>query len=107
VAMIPKGIGGLVGLIPAMLKHGQLTVSLLGDRRVPILSKAALAVLFLLILSPLDIPNFVPVLGEITDAFFVLLAMQVFLHICPRDVLDEHIDRLGLRGKVKLLFFGR
>jgi uncharacterized membrane protein YkvA (DUF1232 family) len=104
--MVPKGIGGLVGLLPAIFKHGQLTWSLLSDRRVPITPKVVLVVLFLLILSPLDVPNYVPVLGEITDAFFVLLAMQVFLHICPREVLDEHIDRLGLRGKVRLLFFG-
>ena len=107
VPSVPKGWMGLIGLFPLLVRHGQLTARLLTDRRVPVGAKGALAFMGLLILSPFDVPGWIPVLGQITDAFFVLLAFQVFFVLCPRRVVEEYIDELGLRGKIRLLFARR
>lgn len=107
VPKLPKGIGGLIGLLPALAQHGRLTLSLFQDPRVSPVAKGLLVLLGLLIVSPLDLLNDIPVIGQVTDGFFVLLTMQLFLRLCPRGIVDEHIEKLGLRGKVKLLFIDR
>lgn len=107
VPSVPKGFMGLLGVLPLLVRHGQLAARLVTDRRVPVAAKGALALMGLLIVSPVDVPGWIPVVGQITDAFFVLLAFQVFFVLCPRSVVEEYIDELGLRGKIRLLFARR
>lgn len=103
-AGIPSGLGGAIRLLPMLWKYGQLAFSLLQDRRVSTVSKVALVAGAVLVLSPLDlIPSAIPVIGEISDFFFLLLVIQVFLRLVPRDIVDEHIQKLGLQGQVRVL----
>ncbi len=68
---------------------------LLRDSRVPIGAKAVLPALGLYLLMPLDlIPDFIPVLGYLDDLLVLLLGLWLFLRLCPRYLLDEHIRRL-------------
>ena len=48
--------------------------------------KALFVGALLFIVSPLDIPNAVPVLGELSDLMLALLACRWFLNSCPPGV---------------------
>lgn len=101
---MPMGLGGALRLLPMLWKYGQLAFSLLQDARVPLYLKVALVSGAILVLSPIDlIPSSIPVLGEISDFFFLLLAIQIFLRLLPQSIVDEHIEKLGLQGQVRVL----
>lgn len=103
-AGLPMGFGGAVRMLPMLWKYGQLAFSLLQDARVPMYMKIALVGAAVLVLSPVDlIPEAIPVLGQISDFFFLLLVIQVFLRFVPRAIVDEHIEKLGLQGQVRVL----
>jgi uncharacterized membrane protein YkvA (DUF1232 family) len=98
------GLGGAFRMLPMLWKYGQLAFSLLQDARVPVYLKVGLVSGALLVLSPIDlIPEAIPVLGQISDFFILLVVIQLFLRLVPKDVVDEHITKLGLQGQVKVL----
>ncbi|MGI8912468.1 MAG: YkvA family protein [Chloroflexota bacterium] len=98
------GLGGAFRMLPMLWKYGQLAFSLLQDTRVPAYLKIGLISGALLVLSPIDlIPEAIPVLGQISDFFILLVVIQLFLRLVPKDVVDEHIEKLGLQGQVKVL----
>ncbi len=78
----------------------RLSLRLLQDPRVPIGNKVAGVGAIVLVLSPIDIPGWVPVLGQALDAFLILTILERFIHAAPRAVVEEHIAALGLTGKV-------
>jgi uncharacterized membrane protein YkvA (DUF1232 family) len=68
---------------------------LLQDRRVSIWPKALLMLSVLYVLSPIDIiPDFIPFVGEIDDLVVVIAVCRVFIYMCPRDVVQEHVRRI-------------
>ena len=98
------GLGGALRMLPLLWKYGHLAFSLLQDARVPVYMKIGLVTGALLVLSPIDlIPEAIPVLGQISDFFFLLLVIQLFLRLVPQDVVEEHIEKLGLQGQVRVL----
>ncbi len=103
-AGVPAGLGGALRLLPMLWRYGQLAFSLLRDPRVPVYAKIALIGGAVLVLSPLDlIPESIPVFGQISDLFFLLAVIQVFLRLIPAPIVDEHIEKLGLQGHVRVL----
>lgn len=65
------------------------------DVRVPVGAKLLLPGLGLYLLSPIDIiPDFIPVLGYLDDVLILLLGLWLFLRLCPRNLLDEHLREL-------------
>lgn len=103
-AGIPMGLGGAIRLLPMLWKYGQLSFSLLKDPRIPVVLKVGLITGAVVVLSPLDlIPTAIPIIGEISDFFFLLLVIQVFLRLVPREIVEEHIQKLGLEGQVRVL----
>jgi uncharacterized membrane protein YkvA (DUF1232 family) len=98
------GLGGALRMLPMLWKYGQLAFSLLQDARVPLYMKVALVSGAVLVLSPIDlVPEAIPILGQISDFFILLLVIQLFLRLAPREVVDEHIAKLGLQGQVRVL----
>ena len=64
------------------------------DKRVPWTAKALIPLTVLYLAMPFDlIPDFVPVLGAMDDILVVLAALGMLIRLCPRDVLDEHLQR--------------
>ena len=62
-------------------RHGKLAYCLLRDPRVPAVPKAALLAAIGLIVSPIDFPAWVPVLGELDMlALGVLLRLRAYFH---------------------------
>jgi uncharacterized membrane protein YkvA (DUF1232 family) len=68
------------------------------DPRVPARNKAALAASLTLIASPVvDIPDWIPVLGELDALALSILATQVFVRTAPADVVAEQEELIRQR----------
>ena len=76
-------------------RHGKLAYCLLRDDRVPTAPKAVLLAALGVIVSPLDIPAWIPVLGEFDMLALGILAVETFIEACPEDLRQEH------RGAIK------
>jgi uncharacterized membrane protein YkvA (DUF1232 family) len=82
-------------------RQGALAYCLLRDERVPLAPKGALLAALALIVSPLDLPNWVPVLGELDMVALAVLAVKVFVEACPEALVAEH--EAALKAKNSLL----
>jgi uncharacterized membrane protein YkvA (DUF1232 family) len=71
-------------------RHGKLAYCLLRDDRVPAAPKAVLLGALGLIVSPLDFPAWIPVVGELDMLALGILAVETFIAACPEDVRLEH-----------------
>ena len=71
---------------------------LIFDRQVAPLAKALFVGALLFIISPFDIPNYVPVLGELSDIALALMACRWFINFCPPEVVAAHIA--SIRGRL-------
>lgn len=81
-------------------KHGKLTYCLLRDERIPAAPKAVLLGALGIILSPLDLPAWVPVLGELDMLALAILAVETFVAACPEDIRREHEAALEARTSI-------
>jgi uncharacterized membrane protein YkvA (DUF1232 family) len=71
-------------------RHGKLAYCLLRDDRVPAAPKAVLLAALGLIVSPIDFPAWIPVLGEFDMLALGILAVETFIEACPEDLRLEH-----------------
>jgi uncharacterized membrane protein YkvA (DUF1232 family) len=71
-------------------KHGKLAYCLLRDERVPRAPKAVLLAALAVIVSPLDLPAWVPLVGEFDMLALAILAVQTFIEACPEEIRREH-----------------
>ena len=86
-------------LIQTVFSQARLAWRLVREPHVPLLTKAVLLVGVLYVIDPLDlIPDVLPVLGEIDDLTVVLLAVILFLKLCPMDAVSFHRGALA-RGE--------
>jgi uncharacterized membrane protein YkvA (DUF1232 family) len=70
--------------------NAMVAYSLLRDPRVPTAPKAALLGAFGFIVSPLNVPRWVPVLGQLDMLALSVLSINVFLDACPPELVREH-----------------
>jgi uncharacterized membrane protein YkvA (DUF1232 family) len=74
--------------LPRQLK---LTYCLLRDDRVPAVNKAAVAAALALVVTPfVNLPEWVPVLGEMDVLALTLLSTRLFIRSAPREAVEEH-----------------
>lgn len=78
-------------------RHGKLAYCLVRDERIPTAPKAALIAALGVIVSPLDFPAWVPVLGELDMVALGILAVETFIEACPDEIRYEH--ELALQEK--------
>ncbi len=71
-------------------RHGKLAYCLLRDERVPAAPKAVLLGALVLIVSPIDLPAWVPLMGELDMLALGVLAVSTFIEACPEDIRREH-----------------
>jgi uncharacterized membrane protein YkvA (DUF1232 family) len=81
--------------LPTLLR---LLFRLVSDRQVAWTAKALFFGALLFIVSPLDVPNFVPVLGELSDVALALLACRLFINSCPEALVAAHLAGIGRRA---------
>jgi uncharacterized membrane protein YkvA (DUF1232 family) len=75
-------------------RHGKLAYCLLRDERVPAAPKAVLLGALGLIVSPIDFPAWIPVVGELDMLALGVLAVETFIEACPEDIRREHEEAL-------------
>jgi uncharacterized membrane protein YkvA (DUF1232 family) len=76
--------------LPGLLR---LALKLLPDPRVPTRSKALALGMVGLILSPFDLPNWVPVIGQGLDVVLIVAVLDRFIRSAPPDVMREYTRR--------------
>ncbi len=64
------------------------------DERVPVGPKVATGAALFLIVSPLDVPAWIPVIGDLDVLALGILAVKVFVDASPERVVEEHRDAL-------------
>ncbi len=88
-----KAAGQLASEAPKQIALFRL---LLTDPRVPVSAKAVLVGAVIFAISPLNIPQYIPIIGALDDIGIVLFAGNYFLKQVPAFVLAEHRQTVGL-----------
>lgn len=70
-------------------RTAKLAYCLMRDERVPLGPKVAVGAALGLIVSPLDVPAWIPVIGDVDALALGILAVKVFVDACPDEVVAE------------------
>jgi uncharacterized membrane protein YkvA (DUF1232 family) len=81
-------------------RRGKLAYCLLRDERIPPAPKAVLGAALALIVSPIDFPAWIPVLGELDMLALAIIAVDTFVEACPEHIRREHEAALQERTSV-------
>jgi uncharacterized membrane protein YkvA (DUF1232 family) len=87
---MPSVVSRAMQVVIEVPRHGKLAYCLLRDERVPRAPKAVLLAAVALIVSPIDLPAWVPLVGELDMLALAILAVQTFIEACPEDIRREH-----------------
>ncbi len=82
--------------LPGLMR---LSYLLLRDPRVSPASKALVLGTVGFILSPLDLPNWIPIVGQGLDIIFIAAILDRFIGAAPPHVVREHRAALGWSGE--------
>lgn len=99
IVQMTRRVGGLKAakqLATDAPKQAALFRLLLTDPRVPVSAKAALVGALVFAVSPLNIPQYIPIIGALDDIGIVLFAGNYFLKQVPPAVLSQHRQAVGL-----------
>ncbi len=83
--------------LPVLLR---LAYPLFRDERVPLYLRGSVLGLVAFIMSPFDLPFDIPVIGQFWGITMVVLVLEWFIKLAPADVVNEHIEALGLEKRV-------
>jgi len=75
-----------------------LSWRLFRDPRMPSPAKALAIGAFLLILSPLNVLDWIPFAGGASDVALLALVLRSFINAAPDDVRAEHMTVLGIES---------
>ncbi len=90
------GVRGVAQLAQQGPKYALLIQRLFLDARVPAWTKAVVVAAAVFAVSPLNLPQFIPVIGQLDDIGIVLFVGNMFFKNVPADVLAEHRRAVGL-----------
>ncbi len=76
----------------------RLSLRLVRDPRVPTANKAMTIGAIALVLSPLDVPGWVPVIGQSLDVVVIAAILDRFIAAAPAHVVREHSAAMEDRG---------
>jgi len=58
--------------------------------------KLVLAACLGYLILPTDlIPDFIPIAGQMDDLLVIFLGLQLFLRLCPKEVVQEHVRSIA------------
>jgi uncharacterized membrane protein YkvA (DUF1232 family) len=80
--------------------RGKLAYCLLRDERIPAAPKVVLLGALGLIVSPIDFPAWIPVLGELDMLALGVLAVETFIEACPEEIRREQEAALQAKTSV-------
>jgi uncharacterized membrane protein YkvA (DUF1232 family) len=86
-----------LGLLAELARNARLVWRLLRDSRVALATKLLVPGLTALyILSPVDlIPDVIPILGQLDDLAVLVVAVKLFIELCPTDIVRQHLAQLA------------
>jgi len=82
------------GVLRNMVLQTKLILRLLGDRRVSFWTKLIPFGTLIYLVSPVDLIMGIPGLSALDDAAIVWFGSNLFIELCPRDVVQEHMSDL-------------
>jgi uncharacterized membrane protein YkvA (DUF1232 family) len=97
---MPSVLSRAKELLVDVPRHGKLAYCLLRDERIPAAPKGALLAVLVLIVSPIDFPAWIPVVGELDMLALGILAVETFIAACPEDVRRQHEEALKAKQSV-------
>ena len=97
---MPKILSWAKTILFDLPSRGKLVYCLVRDERIPPAPKAALAAAIGVIVSPLDIPGWIPVLGEGEKLALVILALETFIEATPEKIRREHQAALKAKASI-------
>jgi len=84
-------VAALFKLARVLPKHGRLVYCLYRDPRTPRLWKVGLGLSLLAIVTPfVNVPEVVPVVGELETVALVVLAIEAAVRLAPAYLREEH-----------------
>jgi uncharacterized membrane protein YkvA (DUF1232 family) len=86
----PKREHSILDHIRQLPAYGRLIMGLLGDERVSVVDKALVGGAIVYLVSPLNVLNAIPILGEIDDLFIMVLALQHLVANAGAEVVMDH-----------------
>lgn len=92
---MPIDMSRLRTILLEVPRQGKLAYCLLRDSRVPAAPKVALLAALGVIVSPLDLPAWIPVVGDFDMLALSVLAVKVFVDSCPDAIVEEHRQALS------------
>ena len=97
---MPSILSRAKALLVDVPRHGKLAYCLLRDDRIPAAPKVVLIGALGLIVSPLDFPGWIPVLGDLDMLALGILAVETFIEACPEQITREHEAALQAKTSV-------
>lgn len=82
------------GVFRNVVLQTKLILRLLADRRVNFWTKLIPIGTLAYLVSPIDIIMGIPGVSALDDAAIVLFGSNLFIELCPRDVVREHMSEL-------------
>jgi len=90
------GVGGILRVLFHLPNFLKLIARLVKDPRVSLISKLVPLGVAAYVLFPTDLlPDFLLGLGQLDDLMVVLLGFKLFLRLCPREVVQEHVRSIA------------
>jgi uncharacterized membrane protein YkvA (DUF1232 family) len=86
---VPQG-----GVLKNIVLQSRLILRLLGDRRVSFWTKLIPFGTLIYLVSPIDIIMGIPGVAALDDAAILWFGSNLFVELCPPDVVKQHMDDL-------------
>ncbi len=85
-----------IGFWAGLWNRVRLAWRLFRDPRVPLWPKIVIpAAVFAYLFLPVDLlPDLTPFVGQLDDLTLLVLGIQAFISLCPKDIAAEHLSRL-------------
>lgn len=97
---MPSVLSRAKQLLVDVPRHGKLAYCLMRDDRIPAAPKAVLIGALGVIVSPIDFPAWIPVVGELDMVALGILAIETFIEACPEEIRREHETALQAKQSV-------
>jgi uncharacterized membrane protein YkvA (DUF1232 family) len=82
------GVGDMIRLLPDLLRLFKRVAT---DRAVPRMVRVELLLLLAYLVSPIDlIPDFIPIIGFLDDAFVVAIMLRIVVRTAGPQMLERH-----------------
>lgn len=89
-----------IGAVAQFINTLRLVWRLMQDGRVPTFPKLIIPAAIIYAISPIDlIPDLILGLGQVDDIAVLVFSVQLFLQMCPPDVVAEHRRALAAPGR--------